>query len=108
MPERMTHSFQTLDNRWDCTFCHASGAKAMQTSRFAIPQNDGKYEHLTVEKGAILDILYGTPDFYLLGATRNASLSTIGIAIIAAGLIMPVGHGLLRILTMRKRREEKR
>ena len=31
-PEIVTHDLQILDNRWDCTFCHASGAEAMQTS----------------------------------------------------------------------------
>ncbi len=31
-PEVVTHNLQILDNRWDCTFCHASGPEAMQTS----------------------------------------------------------------------------
>lgn len=102
-PETVTHKVQILDNRWDCTFCHASGPEAMQTSFLAVPESNGTYQRLPVEKGAVLDALYGTPDFYMVGATRNAGLSYIGLAIIAGGLIMPVGHGFLRFLTRKNR-----
>jgi hypothetical protein len=105
MPQVMTHTYDILDNRWDCTFCHASGPSAAQTSFVAFPQEDGTYVRVPVEKGAILDILYGTPDFYMMGATRNDTLSVIGLAIIAAGLAMPIGHGTLRFFTRRNRKE---
>ncbi len=103
-PEIVTHDFGILANRWDCTFCHASGPGAMQTSFVAFPRQDGSFERLAVEKGAVLDVLYGTPDFYIVGATRSATLNYIGLAILAAGLIMPVGHGTLRFLTRKNRR----
>jgi predicted CXXCH cytochrome family protein len=106
MPEVMTHDFQILDNRWDCTFCHVSGGKNMQTSFVSFPTNSGTYKRLPVEKGAVLDILYGTPDFYMTGATRSKALSIIGGIIIACGVVIPMGHGFLRLLT-RKRREHK-
>jgi predicted CXXCH cytochrome family protein len=104
-PQKVTHTYAILDNRWDCTFCHASGPQAMQTSFVAFPKEDGSYAQLPVEKGAILDLLYGTPDFYMMGATRNDALSLVGLLIIAAGLMMPVGHGTLRFLTRHNRRE---
>jgi hypothetical protein len=103
-PEVVTHNVQILDNRWDCTFCHASGTDAMQTSFISLPEPDGSYRRLPVEKGAVLDALNGTPDFYMMGATRNASMNLLGLAIIAGGLVMPVGHGLLRFLTRKNRR----
>lgn len=104
-PEVVTHSYQILENRWDCSFCHASGPKAMQKSFVAFPDNKGGYTRVAVEKGAILDILYGTPDFYMLGTTRSASLNIIGALIVAAGLCVPVGHGFFRFLTRKNRRE---
>jgi hypothetical protein len=104
-PEVVTHSYQILENRWDCSFCHASGPKAMQKSFVAFPDNKGGYTRVSVEKGAILDILYGTPDFYMLGTTRSASLNIIGALIVAAGLCVPVGHGFFRFLTRKNRRE---
>lgn len=104
MPEVATHSYQILDNRWDCTFCHASGPQAMQTSYVAFPGKNGTYGRMPVEKGAILDILYGTPDFYMLGSTRSAILDIIGAIIVAGGLLVPIIHGTFRLLTMKKRK----
>ncbi len=103
-PETVTHDFITLDNRWDCTFCHATGPGAMQTSFVALPLEDGSYERLATEKGAVLDALYGIPDFYMVGATRSKTLDIIGLVIIACGLVMPIGHGTLRFLTRKNRR----
>lgn len=103
-PETVTHTVQTLDNRWDCSFCHASGPGAMQTSFLAFPAGDGRYQRLPVERGAVLDALYGTPDFYMMGATRSRAMNILGLSIIAGGLIMPVGHGTLRFLTRKNRK----
>jgi len=105
-PEDASHTYTTLDNRWDCSFCHASGPSAMQTSFVAFPNGKGAYIQVEVEKGAVLDALYGTPDFYLVGATRNKTISFVGLIIVGAGLLLPVGHGSLRLLTMKNRREE--
>jgi len=103
-PETVSHSYEILDNRWDCSFCHASGSKALQTSFVAFPDTSGGYTRIPVEKGAILDILNGTPDFYMLGAARSTILNIVGALIIAGGLMMPVCHGTLRFLTRKNRR----
>ena len=105
MPEVVTHSYQILSNRWDCTFCHASGPKAQQPSNLAFPEQDGTYSRIPVEKGAILDILFGTPDFYMTGFTRSNTLSIIGALIAASGLMVPLLHGTLRFLTRNRRKE---
>jgi hypothetical protein len=105
MPERVTHDLQIMNNRWDCTFCHASGPEAMQSSFVALPDKDGTFRRIEVEKGAVLDALGCTPDFYMLGATRNRTLNYIGLAIMAGGLVMPIGHGSLRLLTRNNRRK---
>lgn len=102
-PEVITHNFQVLSNRWDCSFCHASGPEAMQTSYVAIPEANGTFTRATVEKGAVLDAMNGTPDFYMLGSTRNPILDKIGLLIVLGGLIMPIGHGSLRFLTRKNR-----
>ncbi|MBE0556047.1 MAG: hypothetical protein IH628_02340 [Proteobacteria bacterium] len=106
MPEVVTHNYQILNNRWDCTFCHASGPNAQQNSYLAFPEPDGMYSRMIVEKGAILDILYGTPDFYMTGFTRSKILSIIGGLIVASGLMVPIVHGTLRFLTRSRRKEQ--
>jgi len=103
-PEAVTHSYQILENRWDCTFCHTSGSNANQKSFIAFPDKAGGYSRVPVEKGAILDILYGTPDFYMLGTTRSTILNVIGGLIVLAGLSFPVCHGFFRILTRKNRK----
>jgi predicted CXXCH cytochrome family protein len=108
-PETASHSFQILDNRRDCTFCHASGPGAMQTSFIAIPEQNGTFQKVAVEKGAVLEALYSTPDFYMTGKTRNSTLNKIGLLIIIGGMCMPVGHGFLRFLSrnIRNRKENR-
>lgn len=103
VPSEVSHDLTTLDNRYDCTFCHVSGPESLQTSFLAIPNRDGGYQRIAVEQGAVLDALYGTPDFYMVGTTRSASMNIIGLIIICGGLVMPVGHGLLRFLTRKNR-----
>lgn len=105
MPEEITHSIKTLDNRWDCSFCHASGPEAMQTSFLSLVQPDGSFKRVPAEQGAVLDALFGTPDFYMVGATRSKTMNYIGLAIICGGLVLPVGHGSLRFLTRKNRRK---
>lgn len=105
MPKVMTHTFQTLQNRFDCTFCHASGTKGNQESYVCLPQPDGRYSRLTVQRGAVLELIYGTPDFYMMGATRSKALNIIGGLIIVGGMLMPIGHGTLRFLSRKNRQD---
>jgi hypothetical protein len=105
MPEQNTHTYQILDNRWDCTFCHSTGPKAMQTSFVAFPDKSGRYTRIPVEKGAVLDLLYGTPDFYMMGTTRSTALNIIGALILVGGMMFPIVHGSLRFLTRKNRKE---
>ncbi|OQY20416.1 MAG: hypothetical protein B6I36_01190 [Desulfobacteraceae bacterium 4572_35.1] len=105
-PENVDHDFRTMDDRWDCTYCHAAGPEAMDSSYVAFPQADGTYKRLPMEKGATLNALFGTPDFYMVGATRSKTLNIIGLLILLGGLAMPIGHGSIRFLTRKNRRKE--
>lgn len=105
-PETVDHDFRTMDNRWDCTYCHAAGPDAMKNSYVAFPRADGSYERIPMEQGATLDALFGTPDFYMVGSTRSNTLNIIGLLILLGGLAMPIGHGTLRFLTRKNRRKD--
>jgi predicted CXXCH cytochrome family protein len=102
-PVKPTHSFQTFDNRWDCSFCHASGPEVMQTSFLSFPKQNGTFRQVAVERGAAMDALKAIPEFYLMGSTRNGVLNKFGLLIIVGGMVMPVGHGFLRFLTRKNR-----
>ena len=103
IPESVTHNFQVLENRWDCSFCHGAGPNITQTSYLSFPDENGQLQRLPVEKGAVLAAIYGTKDFYMMGSSRNTTLNVIGLMIVAGGMIMPVGHGTLRFLTRKNR-----
>ncbi len=107
-PERLSHDFLTQDNRWDCSFCHASGPGAMQVSYLSLAESTGGFKRVAIEKGAVLDALYGTPDFYMVGATRSKALNYVGLVILAGGMVMPIGHGTLRFLTRKNRKHEEK
>jgi len=107
-PEVVHHDFRTQDDRWDCSFCHASGPGAMQVSYLSLVERDGSFRRVAVEKGAVLDALYGTPDFYMVGSTRSTALNYVGLVILAGGMVMPIGHGTLRFLTRKNRKHEEK
>lgn len=102
-PPQITHDFKVIPNRWDCTYCHAKGPSSIQTSSLAMPTEDGSYTRMQVEKGAVIEALNGIPDFYMMGATRSDIMNKIGLAILGGGMVMPVGHGMLRFLTRKNR-----
>lgn len=104
-PETVSHDYLSLDDRFDCSYCHAKGTGITQTSFVAMPDNGGGHQRIAVEEGAALDILYGTPDFYTVGSARNIWLNYLGIVIIACGMMMPIGHGTFRFLTRKNRKE---
>lgn len=105
-PETVDHDFQTMDNRWDCTYCHAAGPESMENSYVAFPQADGTYQRLPMEQGATIDALFGTPDFYMVGSTRSKAMNIVGLMILLGGLAMPIGHGSVRFLTRKNRRKD--
>ena len=102
-PSQISHSFKIINNRWDCTYCHAKGPGAVKSSSIALPLDDGSVTSIPVEKGAGLEALNSIPDLYLMGSSRNAMMNKIGLAILGGGMVMPVGHGMLRFLTRRNR-----
>lgn len=104
VPSESSHNLSTQDNRRDCTYCHASSPESMQTSFLALPTENGTYQRMEIESGAVLDALFATPDFYLTGSTRSMAMSIIGLLIVCGGFVLPVGHGSLRFLTRKNRK----
>jgi hypothetical protein len=103
--ETASHGYGIFEDRRDCSFCHAAGPKAMQTCSVAFPNQDGTYSRVPVEEGAVLDPLFATSDFYMVGSTRNDILSILGLLIIAGGLGAALLHGTFRFLTRKNRRK---
>ncbi len=105
-PSKTTHAFQTSDKSLNCTFCHASGPSEAQVSKLVLPKPDGTFRQMDIEKGSDIASLNVIPDFYMMGSSRNSILNILGAAILAGGLVMPVGHGFFRFLTRKNRKKE--
>jgi hypothetical protein len=105
-PRETSHAFQISDKSWNCTFCHAGGPSASQTTKLVLPNKDGSFRGLDVEKGTTITSLNAIPNFYMMGSSRNGLVNKFGGLILAGGLIMPVGHGFIRFLTRKNRRKE--
>jgi predicted CXXCH cytochrome family protein len=106
-PERVVHSFRKFNNCRDCSFCHALGPDAKQTVFIAFPEKNGCFRQVAVEKEAVPDALYGAPDFYMMGKTRNATLTNVGLLIIAAGFVIATGRCFIRFAMRQKKNGEK-
>jgi hypothetical protein len=104
-PMAANHRFDTLDNRWDCSFCHEAGQDSVKKSFIALPTEDGSFQRMPLEYAAVVANIYGTTDFYMVGATRNPTLSMLGFGIIGAGLLVPLFHGTVRFLTRKNRKD---
>ncbi|GAB4250902.1 cytochrome c3 family protein [Deferrisoma sp.] len=104
-PERASHRFDILDDRWDCTFCHVKGRDAAQKSALVLPERGG-FVRLPIEPGAILEAIYGSPDFHMAGVTRSPVLTRLGLFIVAAGGAFVLAHGSLRLVTRGRRKRE--
>ncbi len=105
IPESVSHKFGIFKDRKDCSFCHVSGSKSLQTAYVAFPNEDGSYTRIPVKEGAVFDPLFATPDFYLVGAGKNNILSIIGIIMVIGGIGVVILHGTLRFLTRKNRRK---
>lgn len=107
MPDEVTHTYQILRNRYDCTFCHARGTDRKQKAFVALPEpGDRTYKRMAVQEGAILDLLYGTPDFYMIGAsaTRSRAMNLAALGLLGVGIVFVAGHSFVRLLTRSRRR----
>lgn len=105
IPDKTSHIIKTFDKNFNCTFCHATSPKA-QVTKLVVPNKDGSYRQLDVEKGGTLGSLDAIPDFYMMGSSRNSILNKLGVVVLAGGLIMPVGHGFFRFMTRKNRKKE--
>lgn len=103
-PTHTSHAFHISDKSFNCTFCHASGPNSAQITKLVLPEKDGSYRQLDIESGGTIGSLNAIPDFYMMGTSRNSLMNKLGAVILAGGLVMPVGHGLIRFMT-RKNRE---
>lgn len=90
-----------------CEWCHSANAEFFKSVNMAVAKTNGRETLYEVDSAALGSVYAMLPlnQFYVLGGTRIRALDYIGAAMVFGGLMVPVVHGGLRMLTARLRRE---
>ena len=90
-----------------CEWCHSANAAFFQTVSMAVARADGSERLYDVDADALGSVYAMLPlnQFYVLGGTRIRALDYIGAVMVLGGLMVPIAHGTLRMLTARLRRQ---
>jgi hypothetical protein len=90
-----------------CEWCHSANAAFFQSVTMAVAQPDGRETLYEVNADALGSVYAMLPlnQFYVLGGTRVRAMDYLGAAMVLGGLMVPIAHGTLRILTARLRKE---
>ena len=90
-----------------CEWCHSANAEFFQSVSMAVAQKDGRETFYEVDAEALKSVYAMLPlnQFYVLGGTRIRALDYVGAAMVLGGMMVPIAHGALRILTARLRRQ---
>lgn len=93
-----------------CEWCHSANAVFFQSVSMAVARPDGRETLYEVDAAALGSLYTVLPlnQFYVLGGTRIRALDYLGAAMILGGMMVPVLHGTLRMLTARLRRQRQR
>jgi aryl carrier-like protein len=95
----------------ECESCHRKESKFFKRVTLAVIKTEGGMERYPVEPDVLTSIIstLSSRQFYVLGGTRIAFLDWAGIFVVFCGLLFPVAHITIRVLTapLRKARKSK-
>ena len=93
----------------ECESCHRKDSKFLKRVTLAIIKTEGGMERYTLEPDVLTSVfsMLSSRQFYLLGGTRIALLDWAGIFIVFCGLLFPIAHVTIRVLTAPLRKKGK-
>ncbi len=90
----------------ECESCHSKGSKFFNRVTLAVVRTEGGIERYPIAPDVLTSIgsTLTSRQFYVLGGTRIALLDWAGILVVFCGILFPVAHITIRVLTapMRK------
>lgn len=96
------HSLTKKNAEKNCGNCHTANSPFFNNVTIVLSKADGTVDHHEVER-AVLEG-YHLSHFYALASTRFRFLDKVGIAMLACGFCLVMGHLSVRIITVRQRR----
>ncbi len=93
----------------ECESCHSRDSKFFKRVTLAVIRADGGMDRYPAQSDVLTSIIstLSSKQFYVLGGTRVALLDYAGIFVVICGLLFPVAHITLRVLTAPLRRAGK-
>ncbi len=92
----------------ECERCHRRDSKFLKRVTLAITRTEGGMERYTLEPDVLTSFvsILSSRQFYVLGGTRIALLDWAGIFVVSCGLLFPIVHVTIRVLTTPLRKKE--
>ncbi len=93
----------------ECESCHKSDSKFFKRVTLAIIKGDGGMSRYSAKPDVLRSVVsaLSSRQFYVLGGTRLTIVDWAGILIVCCGLLIPVAHITLRVLTAPARKSKK-
>jgi len=93
----------------ECESCHKSDSKFFKRVTLAIIKGDGALTRYSAKPDVLRSIVsaFSLKQFYVLGSTRLTVVDWAGIFVVCCGLLFPIAHITLRVLTMPARKAKK-
>jgi hypothetical protein len=90
----------------ECESCHSKDSRFLKRVTLAVLRTDGGMDRYRAQPDALSSIFttLSSKQFYLLGGTRLALLDWAGIFVVLCGILVPVLHITVRVLTAPLRR----
>jgi hypothetical protein len=90
----------------DCSTCHRQGAKSFQSVTVSMAGPDGRPLRHGASAGMLSSIesIGSVSGFYAIGSTRIGLLDTMLVMALAAGILIPGAHLVVKLMVSRKRK----
>jgi len=88
----------------DCTICHRQGAEPFQNVSVSLVSADGKPLRYKAQKEVLSSALSvdSLREFYAVGGTRSVFLDILLLLALLAGVSVPIGHQILKIIVKKQ------
>ena len=89
----------------DCDTCHREGAASFQAVTVSMAGPDGRPLRHDASKGILnsIESVGSVGGFYAIGSTRIKLLDALLLMALAAGILMPLAHLTVKLVTRRRR-----
>ena len=92
----------------DCDTCHKQGAASFQAVSVTMAGPDGRPLRHDASQGVLnsIESIGSVGGFYAIGSTRIKLLDTLLLVALGAGILLPLAHLSVKLITSRRRRQQ--